>query len=120
MRSAAQQVCHQRRGVVDLLEIVQHQQERLVPEVLGQPLDGGRARVHQAHGLGNRGQQELRAGDWLQGNEIDTVREPVAGLRGHLEGEARLARPAGPGHGDQPIRVDERSHLVHFALAAEE
>ena len=120
VRGARQQVSDLRRGDGDLLEVVEHQEERAVAEVLGQPLDRGGARIDEAYGLSDGGQQELLACDWLQGDEVHAVREPVAGLGSDLEREPCLPRSSRPGQGDQSVRVHQYGHLVHLVLPAEE
>ena len=109
-----------------LLEVVQHQQQLLVPQVvpddLAQRPAAGLPHVQRA-GDGRGDEVRIaRRRERLQGHEADAVLEVVEQVGRHGEGQARLAHPAGAGQrqqarlGPQQEAPDRR----HLALPADE
>jgi hypothetical protein len=114
-------LAHQRRGLQQVLEVVQDQQQLAVAERQGhrlavrqpgrlpdaeRPPDGRRDEA----GIAERGERD----------EDGVVQEGLALMSGHFEREARLAAATGPRQGDQATGRQEALHVGHLGLASDE
>jgi len=112
-----QEVGDERPGVDDLLEVVEDEQHLLA----GQPFLEDLARCAPG-GLGDPDRRRKSRGDEdrlahrLERDEEDPVREVLCRVRGDLERQPRLARPAGSGQRHQPVRGEEGAGLLLLAL----
>jgi hypothetical protein len=95
-----------------VLEVVEHEQ--------GAAAGDRRREIVERAGalLAQRGRDRVREAARVRAREIGEAR--VAGARGDLARQARLARAAGAGHRDKPRRVGERRQLAHLAFPADE
>ena len=106
-----------------MLEVVEHQQQPLLPEVVLQAIEQRPfAGLADAERLGDGRADQTWIGQWGQGNEEDAVLEAVEYFGGNLEGQAGLAGPAGASQGEQAdiLAQQQPLHLRHLPLAADE
>ena len=98
-----------------MLEVVEHEQERMIGNVLGQ-------RPLGADGLFCRREHEPRIVEWRKGHPKDALLEPVGGGSGGLQCEPRLADAARSSERHQARRVcgQQRGDLGQLMLAAQE
>lgn len=113
-----QQSRHVGSGLDDLLHVVQHQQEVAVAQ--GTP-EGLRRRYRavqpDAEHATDRGQHRLRVADGIQWHEGDFASGPGHAV-GDLEGDARLADPAGADQRHQACsRIQQAAHLCRLGLS---
>jgi hypothetical protein len=88
-----------------VLEVVEHEQELLVPQVPGEGFVGAQAlRYGRTERAEHRRGHERRVLDRGEPDEGDAVREEPGGQRGPhgLHGEAGLADPSDAGEREQP------------------
>jgi hypothetical protein len=102
------------RGLDDMLEVVQQQQQLLVA-------DDGRELLARAERLSDRRQDELRVADRRQQDPVDTVREVADDVGRSLDREACLARPARPGESEQPtLAAQQLGDVCYLTLSTDE
>ena len=121
--AAPQQVVHQRRGLDQLLEVVQHQQQVLLLQVGAQLQVGRVGAAHlQAQGLGDGRGDQIGIADRRQAHEEGAVLEVLQHVLGHGQGQPGLADARRPEQGDQPCAVGEQSfaHGGDVVFAADE
>ena len=102
-----------RRGLDDLLEVVDEHEQPLVRDVVDQAVVG-------ADRCSDRALDEGRVAERLERNPEDTVGELLDRFGSELEREARLAASARSGQRDQAMRAHERAGLLELALPADE
>ena len=114
-RAGAEQTGDVGRRFGQVLEVVEEQQHRVVPDVLAQLSP-------RSDRLPRRLQHELRVAQRSERNPEDARGVAVGRLRDCLQREPRLAGAAGPGQREQADvgSRDELLHLVQLPLAAEE
>ncbi len=114
-RGAFQQLAHNRRGIQQLLEVVEEQQELAVPQLVVQALLG------QPERLRDRGADECRIDERRQPDEPDAVGEGIGELMGRTKGNACLAGTTGAGQRHETSVASEqgRDH-VHLASAPDD
>ena len=102
-----------------MLAVVQDQQQPLVGHEAGQPLGHGRRRdarpgglLAQPQGDGHHLAQQRRVAEGGQLGQPHPVRVADRQPPGQLHGQAGLARPTRPGHGDQPLLLDQLGRLA--------
>ncbi len=116
-----QQVGDDRGGRDDLFEVVEDQQQTLVPEPVGQRLvDRSRGALRDAEGAGDPRRDEHGIADGLEGNEEDAVREVVRCPGRQLERQPRLAGPARAGERQQPGRGEQAGRRLELGVAPDE
>jgi hypothetical protein len=118
-----EQLADEARPGHHLLEVVQHEQAGAVAEVVADDRGGVAAGdVVQVEGVGDGGGDPGRVAHRGQGDEVDAVREPGQQAAGGLQREARLARPAGAGEGDQPhvVVAEQLGDRAQVRLAPDE
>ena len=103
------------RRLEQVLEVVEHEQQPAVGDVLGSVAPGSERRADRRH-------DEARVADALQVHPPGAVRVGLDELGGRLQGEPRLARAAGAGerHEARAGTGDERQDVGELALTAEE
>jgi hypothetical protein len=112
VRRAGDQRGHRRRGVDDLLEVVEQHEQLLVRDVLEEAVVG-------AHRRPDRPFDERGVADRLEGNPVDAVGKLVDRIGRELQREPRLAASAGPGKRHQPVRANQFARLRELALPAD-
>ena len=91
-----------RRGGPHVLDGVEDEDARLAAQGLGEGLDDRPAGLFRdAHGAGDRGQDERRVVDAVEGHERDAAVAPRQRAAGELDGEPALPHPADPGERDE-------------------
>jgi hypothetical protein len=118
-----QQARDQRRRLDDLLEVVQDQEQRLVAQGCGQPLDDRAVPdLPHAQRLSNDRRDEGGIGQRRQVDEGDAISELTGKAHGNLEREAGLADPARTGQGDERhvVAPQQRAQLGQLACPADE
>ena len=121
--ASASRVAERRRRGQHLLEVVEHEQELLVAQVLDQRLERALARLlAQAERLRDRRHDELRLADRRELDEGRAVREPLAHAGGELEREPGLAGAAGADQRQQAhvVAREQLAGLGELALAPDE
>ena len=112
---AREQLPRHRPGVQQMLEVVEHEQERPVGEERRQRVGGGPVDpVEQAEGPGDRGRDEGR----VVRPSRATSQAPSAfcfAARASSIGEAGLADPAGSGQCHEPVVVEQPSNAARSA-----
>ena len=102
-RAGAQEGGDVRRGLDDLLEVVEHQEQVFRPQRGGELL---RRRpvgeFAQVQGVGDRRDDEVGIADRREGDEDRAVGEVRLQFGRHFDRQARLADPAGTGQRDEP------------------
>ena len=120
---AASRPATPRRGLEDLLEIVEDQQQAAVPEEYGEQfLERTAAHIAQAERLGDSGDDEGGVADRRQVDERDPVGKGRGDVLGDPEGEAGLADAAGTGQGQEAnvVPQQEVADSGHLSLASDE
>ena len=123
LRRGREQLRDDRRGVEEVLEVVQDQQQVALAheprQRLGDRLPGRRAQVEC---LRDRGRDELAVADRRERHEAGAVGEPLLQPAGDLEREPRLARPAGAGEREQARArpMEQLAQVLELALAPDE
>jgi hypothetical protein len=121
--AAAEQAGQCRRGLKDVLEVVQHQQDAAVAERAGDSL-GNKAAVALAHAdrVGDRRKNERRVDHPGKGDEDDATGEVSNKLLGDPQRHSGLARAARPRQREQPNLVppQQLGDLGQFALPRHE
>ena len=109
------------RGVEDLLQVVDDQQELPVGEVAGQRVQEvfGRILPH-ADGARDRRRHDGRVRDRAEVDQEHTIVKPVELVGGEPECQAGLARAAGAREGEQPGSGEELAELGELALPSHE
>ena len=116
-----QQVGDDRCGRDDLLEVVEHEQHRLVAQPVGERIgDRPGGPLRDADRAGDPGGDQHRVADRLERYEEDAVREVVRDAGGELERQSRLARAARPGQRQQPGRAEQGRRLGQLGVATDE
>ncbi len=115
----AQQVGDDRGTRDHLLEVVEHEQGRPLPEVLLHPLDGRALRGEQADRGRDRRGDELGVGDRGQRHEPRAVRKALDAVARQRQREPRLAGAAGAREREQARPDEERHGVVHLGAADE-
>ena len=102
VRRPAQHLGQERRGVDNVLDVVDDQQHRATPEQLVQHRHGPGAVSAQAEGLGDLLGHRLGIGDRGERHEARAVVVPVGDASRQLDRQPGLAHPSGPGEREQP------------------
>ena len=110
---AADQRGHRRRGLDDLLEVVEEHEQALIRDVLDQAVVGADRRP-------DRPLDECGVADGLEGNPEDAVGKLLDRVGGELQREPRLAAPAGPGQRHQAVGANELTRLRELAPPADQ
>ena len=121
-RAGGEQVDDEGRGVDDLLEIVEHEQEVLVAQE-GREAGDERfvAGVAHVEDLGNGGGYVIRVADRRKRDEPNAIREGVSAHCGYRKGKAGLAHATRSGKGYYPrVAPKQPPHLTPLPLAADE
>ena len=114
-RRAFQQLAHNRRGIQQLLEVVEEQQELAVPQLVVQAL------LRQPERLCDRGADECRIDERRQPDEPDAVGEGIGELMCRAKGNACLAGTTGAGQRHEPSVASQQGRdEVHFAPASDD
>ena len=101
-RSDRQELCDQTGRPQQVFKVVEHQEQRSVRNVVGQPLPGGPTRhVSQVEGADDGARHELGIRDRIEAHEPDAVAEGRRCIASALRGERGLTRAARPHEGDQ-------------------
>jgi hypothetical protein len=105
-----------------VLEVVEQEQESPIAQAVGKSLADISVALLDAKGPSNGGQDEARIRELRKAGEENAVGEVVEELGRNLCGQARLARAAGPGQGDDPrlAPAEELRHFPNLALAADQ
>ena len=105
-RCRAQQWLHDdRAGIDDLLEVIEHEQQLLVPKVILERLkQRAIGRDSQPKSVGDLLSQRFGVGQGRQIDEPHTIGEAWKDCRRDLEAQSRLARAPRPGQGQQAVR----------------
>ncbi len=91
-----------RRGGPHVLDGVEDEDARLAAQGLGEGLDDRPAGLlRDAHGAGDRGQDQRRVVDAVEGHERHAAVPPRQRAAGELDGEPALPHPADPGERDE-------------------
>ena len=93
---------HQRRCRQQPLEVVQHQEETLVAEHAALRRAARHLPFAHAQHRAHRGSDQGGVVQRAQIDEPDAIGEVLQQIGGHLQGQPRLAHPAGTGDGQQP------------------
>ena len=116
-----EQLLDHRAGLRHLLEVVRHEQEPPVAEVVAQRLqDGAAGRLGDPQGPGQDGGDQVRVGHRGQVGEEGAVAVAGQQLGRDLEGQAGLAGAAGAGEGEQPGPSQQPPGLGGLPLPANE
>ena len=107
LRRVAEQGGERRRSLVDLLEVVDHEQLVAFAKV-GEERGARVVARHLERGC-DLGQDELGVAQRRQADEVDPVGKALGEVIGGLDRDTRLARPAGAGQGDQPRLAAQQS-----------
>jgi hypothetical protein len=98
----AEDAGHDRRGLDNLLEVVQQEEQRLVPQHALQALcERLVARLVDAKGGQDGGRHEDRVVDRREWDERDAIDEGITRGEGGAQGKTGLADPAGAGQGEE-------------------
>ena len=97
-RALREESTHRRGGLDDLLEVVEHEQQPLRADVLGE-IASGRQRPC------DRAEDEIWVAECGQTDPVNAVGKGRRRLRCRVDPKPRLARPSGPAQGHE-------SHLV--------
>ena len=120
-RRGGEQLLDHRAGLPHLLEVVGHEQELPVAEVVAQRLqDGAAGCLGDPQGPGQDGGDQVRVGDRGQVGEEGAVAVAGQQLGRDLEGQAGLAGAAGAGEGEQPGPSQQPPGLGGLPLPADE
>ena len=110
-----------RRGVEEVLDVVQHEQQVLaaqpVDDVVG---DGLRGVAGGGHGVGDGWEQLARFEERRELDQAYAVGVAVADHRRCGQGEAGLADPAGPAEGDQAAGAQQVGDAPDVVVATDE
>ena len=110
-----------RRGVEQVLDVVQHEEQVLaaqpVDDVVG---DGPRRVAGGGHGVGDRREQLARLQERRELDQAYAVRVAVADRRRCGQGQAGLAHAAGAAEGDQAARAQEVGDAADVVVATDE
>jgi len=118
---AGQQPLDHRPGLRHLLEVVHHEQEPPVAQMVGQGVgQGPPGDLGDPQGPGDRRRDQGGVGHRGQVDEEGAVAVLRPDPVGDLEGQAGLAGAAGPGEGEQPGPSQEPDRLGDLVLAADE
>ena len=105
----------------DLLEVVEHEEQRPIGEIVDESLARRPAGdVAQAERGDDRRSHEVRVADRVERDEPDAIGEGARRTPGKLDCEARLAGPAGSEEGDQAVVGQQPLELGELALAPDE
>ena len=117
----AQEVADERRGRGHLLEVVEDEEQPPVAQPVRQRL-GDRARpgLGDAHRCRRSATARASGRGSARGHEEDAVGKVVGDGRRELQRQPRLARPAGPGQGQQAGRGQEPRGLLELGCAPDE
>ena len=116
-----EQLLDHRAGLPHLLEVVGHEQEPPVAEVVAQRLqDGAAGCLGDPQGPGQDGGDQVRVGHRGQVGEEGAVAVAGQQLGRDLEGQAGLAGAAGAGEGEQPGPSQQPPGLGGLPLPANE
>jgi hypothetical protein len=117
----AQQDRDERRGVDDLLEVVEHEQRVELGEVSTDALgDRSLRALVDAERSGDRGGHVRRIVDRIERDQPGSIGCPLGKAAGELDGQARLADPAGSHDREQPPRGEQPACGLEVGLAAQE
>jgi hypothetical protein len=121
VRGGGEQITDDRRRGRDLLEVVEHEEQGAVAELLRQRIEQCGARVGDAERSGDSRQEQVRLEHAGEVDEDCSAREDRRQLLGHGEREASLPRPAGADEGDEPgLRAQQRDDRSALETAADE
>ena len=116
-----QELLERRGGLHDLFEVVHHQQELLVAEIILHSLeDGSPGHLGDAERPCQRRRHQVRIGDRGEVHEEAAVLELREHLRGDPEGQPRLSGPPGPRQGEEAGPAEKPARLGDLSLAADE
>ena len=120
-RGGGEQLLDHRAGPPHLLEVVGHEQELPVAEVVAQRVqDGAAGCLGDPQGPGQDGGDQVRVGHRGQVGEEGAVAVAGQQLGRDLECQAGLAGAAGAGEGEQPGPSQQPPGLVGLPLPADE
>ena len=102
-----------RRGLHDLLEVVEQEQQALAPDVVAHGAVG-------ADGRADRAFDEGRVAECLKRDPEDAVGELLDRFGRELHREPRLAAAARPGQGQQAMGADESAGFGELTLSADD
>jgi hypothetical protein len=121
-RRAREKLNEGRRGVAELLDVVEHEQELARGEDLRERLERLPAALVDLERLGDRRHEERGIVHGRQLDERRAVRIRRRGAVGRLERKPGLAAPARPGEDDQPrvARSQQRGQRLELTLPADE
>ena len=109
------------RRVKQPLEVVEHQEQALLTQIVAQQLGGpARASFAEADCGHDRRRNQLRILECVKRDEPRPVRERPPGSSGDLDCQARLARATRPGDGDKTMLPEEFRDLCQLPLATDE
>ena len=108
-------------GVEDVLAVVEHQQEVLRREQLGDGVgEGSVGPLLHVEGVGDGGGDRALVAHRGQLDETDTVRVGGRDRGGQPMGQAGLAHPSGPEQGEDPAGVEEPQGQLEVAFPADQ
>ena len=115
-RAAAQQILgHLGGGGDDVLAVVEHDQQVLVADQLGEPV-----RVRQVEGGGDRRRNAGGITDRRQLDQAPAEAQTVGHGPPDLQGQPRLAHPAGADQRDEAMLGEQRPEVAHLRVAADQ
>ena len=103
-----------------MLAVIQHDQRGPVPQVANQAVQHRPGRPLCTDRLSDHLRYGCRIHHTGQPNQPHPVREPIAGVGGHLESEAGLPSAARSGQADQPMLTEQRRELRPLPFPAHE
>src|SRR6185436_7924734 len=119
-RRGREEVRDERRGIEDVLEVVEHQEHRSRSYECRKAVSVG------APGLGQMQRERdgrghiRRVRNAVECDEPDAVGKRVGTASGDLDGEARLADATGPRERDEPRSVEQLADAIDISLTANE
>lgn len=120
VRNGAQQLRRHGGGRVDqVLAVVEHQQQPLAGEELGESRDGLEG-LEDAEGVSHSGRYQPLVGDIRELDQPHSAWERSRRLCGDPQSEAGLANPAGPGECHHPTVGEQLPAFCEFAAPSHE
>jgi hypothetical protein len=111
----------ERRGLEDVLEVVEHEEHVASGERCRHQLVGAlRATLAQPERLGHRRRDEVGGRHGREADHVRTVDVPPGAASGQLQREPRLPGAAGAGEREQPRLAEQRGGEGELPLAADQ